>query len=399
MFKSKLHNREIALAEASADDNFKSGKASWVLRICSAAVVVMMVWAYFAQLDEVATGTGKVIPSSKAKVIQSLEGGIMVALNVEEGDVVEAGQVLAELDPTRLSSSYEETAARVRALQATSIRLYAEIDDKPLRFTDAVKADAALVQRQTSLYKQRRENLHTGTVNLRRSQGLLQQELRLTEPLVARGAASNVEVLRLRRQINELQTKIDEVRNAYAVGAREELSKVNGELESLQQVAEGRADQLKRATVLSPVRGIVKDIQATTLGGVVAPGGKLMDIVPLEDKLLIEARINPRDIAFIRPGLEGKIKITAYESSIYGTINGKVDRVSPDSIQDEVRRDQYYYRVYIRTDEGKLTNKAGKTFSIVPGMMATVDIQTGGRTVWEYLMKPLNKAGEALRER
>jgi adhesin transport system membrane fusion protein len=399
MFKSKLHDREIALAEAGADDNFKSSKASWVLRICSAAVVVMMVWAYFAQLDEVATGTGKVVPSSKAKVIQSLEGGILAQLNVDEGDVVEAGQVLAELDPTRLSSSYEETAARVRSLQARSTRLYAEIDDKPLRFSDEIKADAALVQRQTSLYMQRRENLSSATGNLRRSQGLLQQELTMTQPLVARGAASNVEVLRLRRQINELQTKIDEVRHSYAVGAREELAKVNSELESLLQVAEGRADQLKRATVVSPVRGIVKDIQATTLGGVVAPGGKLMDIVPLEDQLLIEARINPRDIAFIRPGLDGNIKISAYESSIYGTIKGKVDRVSPDSIQDEVRRDQFYYRVYIRTDGGKLTNQAGKTFSIVPGMMATVDIQTGGRTVWQYLVKPLNKMGEALRER
>lgn len=221
----------------------------------------------------------------------------------------------------------------------------------------------------------------------------------MTEPLVARGAASAVEVIRLRRQISEIRGKIDEARNLYAVRAREEQVKNNADLEAQLEVVNGKADQLRRATLTSPVRGIVKDIQVTTVGGVLQPGGKLMEIVPLEDKLLIETRVNPRDIAYIRPGLPAIVKITAYDSSIYGDLNGEVESVSPDTLQDEVRRDQYYYRVYVRTLESGLTNRNGDRFAIVPGMMANVEIKTGQKSVLDYLIKPLNKVNEALRER
>lgn len=221
----------------------------------------------------------------------------------------------------------------------------------------------------------------------------------MTEPLVARGAASAVEVIRLRRQISEICGKIDEARNLYAVRACEEQVKNNADLEALLEVVNGKADQLRRATLTSPVRGIVKDIQVTTVGGVLQPGGKLMEIVPLEDKLLIETRVNPRDIAYIRPELPAIVKITAYDSSIYGDLDGEVESVSPDTLQDEVRRDQYYYRVYVRTLESGLTNKNGDRFAIVPGMMANVEIKTGQKSVLDYLIKPLNKVNEALRER
>ncbi len=221
----------------------------------------------------------------------------------------------------------------------------------------------------------------------------------MTQPLVAKGAASEVEVIRLQRQATELQGKIDEARNQFAVRAREEQVKNNADLDAQIQAMSGKADQVDRTTLFSPVRGIVKDIQVTTVGGVLQPGGKLMEIVPLEDQLLVETRINPRDIAYIRPGLPATVKVTAYDSSIYGNLTGLVEVVSPDTLQDEVRRDQFYYRVYVRTKSAELQNKSGQRFPILPGMVANVEIKTGQKSVMDYLIKPLNKVNEALRER
>ncbi len=175
--------------------------------------------------------------------------------------------------------------------------------------------------------------------------------------------------------------------------------KNNADLDAQLQVVSGKQDQLTRTTLISPVRGIVKDIQVSTVGGVLQPGGKLMEIVPIEEQLLIETRINPRDIAYIRPGLPATVKITAYDSSIYGNLEGVVETVSPDTLQDEVKRDQFYYRIYVRTDRAELMNKAGKSFPILPGMVASVEIKTGQKTVLDYLIKPLNKVKESLRER
>ena len=221
----------------------------------------------------------------------------------------------------------------------------------------------------------------------------------MTQPLVAKGAAGQVEVIRLQRQSSELRGKIDDAINQYAVRAREEQVKNNADLDAELQVMAGKEDQVTRAELFSPVHGIVKDIQVSTVGGVLQPGGKLMEIVPIEDQLLIETRINPRDIAYIRPGLEATVKISAYDSSIYGDLKGQVESVSPDTLQDEVKRDQFYYRVYVRTDKAVLTNKAGRQFPIVPGMVASVEIKTGQKTVLDYLIKPLNKVKESLRER
>jgi len=192
---------------------------------------------------------------------------------------------------------------------------------------------------------------------------------------------------------------MNDLRNQYYVKAREELAKANTDIETQQQVVKGKSDTLQRTTFKAPVRGIVKEIDVMTRGGVVPQNGKLMTIVPLDEQLLIEARISPKDIAFIRPGQDALVKITAYDYSIYGGLKGKVTVISPDTIRDEVKQDQFYYRVYIRTDTDKLINKAGQSFGITPGMVATVDIRTGQKTVLDYLLKPFNKAKEALRER
>ncbi|ELY4525156.1 HlyD family efflux transporter periplasmic adaptor subunit [Cronobacter turicensis] len=372
---------------------------SSVIWLTLAALVLFFVWAWFATLDEVTVGTGKITPSSRAQVIESLDGGIVNALMVHEGDVVERGQMLARLDPTRFQSNYGEAAARARALRASSERLRSELTGEPLQFSEESLREPALVARERQLYESRRRNLDETLENLQKTYNLVMAELRMTQPLVAKGAASEVEVIRLQRQAAELKGKMDDARNQFAVRAREEQVKNNADLDAQLQVMAGKADQLDRATLFSPVRGVVKDIQVTTVGGVLQPGGKLMEIVPLEDQLLVETRINPRDIAYIRPGLPATVKITAYDSSIYGDLKGEVEMVSPDTLQDEVKRDQFYYRVYVRTQSAELKNRNGKRFPILPGMVANVEIKTGRKTVLDYLIKPLNKVKEALRER
>ncbi len=386
----------LSLQQERAHQERRMSAIVWLMLV---GMIVMFIWAYFAILDEVTVGTGKVTPSSRAQLIESLDGGIINELLVHEGAIINKGQILARLDPTRFQSNYGEAAARVRTLRASSERLRAELTGAALAFSADTLKEPELVARETQFYLSRRQNLNETVSNLQQSLKLVQQELRMTEPLVAKGAASQVEVIRLQRQISDLRGKIDEARNLYAVRAREEQVKNNADLDAQLQVVSGKQDQLTRTTLISPVRGIVKDIQVSKVGGVLQPGGKLMEIVPIEEQLLIETRINPRDIAYIRPGLPATVKITAYDSSIYGNLTGVVETVSPDTLQDEVKRDQFYYRIYVRTNRADLTNKAGKLFPILPGMVARVEIKTGQKTVLDYLIKPLNKVKESLRER
>ena len=374
-------------------------KSRMVIWIIGLGLLVFFIWAALFKLEEVSTGTGKVIPSSKEQIIQSLEGGILTKLDVKEGDIVEKGTILAQLDPTRFASNVGESQSLLVSSLATSARLRAEVNGTALQFPEIVQKDSQLVREETQLYNTRRKNLEESISDLTTSLTLVQQELRMTEPLVAKGAASEVEVLRLKRQASDLQKQINDTRSQYYVKAREELSKANTDVETQRQIVKGKSDTLNRTVFRAPVRGVVKEIDVMTLGGVIPPNGKIMTIVPLDEQLLIEARISPRDIAFIRPNQQALVKITAYDYAIYGGLHGKVTVISPDTIRDEVKQDQFYYRVYIRTDSDKLRNKQGKTFAITPGMVATVDIRTGQKTVLDYLIKPFNKAREALRER
>lgn len=374
-------------------------RVSWVTWLIAGAFVVFLVWASFFKVDEVSTGTGKVVPSLKDQDIQSLEGGILRELPVKEGDIVKAGQVVAKLDPVRGESAVGESMSRLLAAEATAARLAAQVNGSKLDFPDDVRKQPDLVRSETQLYNQSTDALKKTLADFDQQISLARNELELTEPLVAQGAASDVEVLRLKSRIADLQTRRNSAYNDYYVKGREDLSKANAEADTQRAIVQGRGDMLDRTTLTSPVRGIVKDISVTTQGGVIQPGGRLMSIVPLDDKLLIEARISPRDIAFIHPGQDAMVKVTAYDYAIYGGLHGKVTVISPDTIQDEVKRDVYYYRVYIRTDADHLTNKRGKVFPISPGMITTVDIHTGDKTILDYLIKPLNRGREALRER
>lgn len=374
----------------------KSSRIIWIFVLL---LISLIVWAYNAPLVEVSRGTGKVVPISREQVIQSLEGGIISELLVREGDIVEADQILAQLDLTKTEANVGESSARYRAALASIARLESEVNQTELTFPQELENYPHLIETETRLYKARKEGLNESLACLRQALDLVQQELRLTRSLAQAGAASNVEVLKLQRQVSELQLKITDRRSEYMVQAREELAKAKAEANSLESVIRGREDSLSRLTLRSPVRGIVKDVTVTTRGGVIPPNGQLMGIVPLDEQLLIEARISPRDVAFIYPGQEAKVKITAYDYSIYGGLDGEVTLISPDTIQDEVKPEVFYYRVFIRTQTDALVSKNGNLFPIVPGMIATVDIKTGEKTVFDYLMKPINKAKEAMHER
>lgn len=368
----------------------------WVLAGLFAAALG---WAWFATLDEVATGTGRVVPTSQEQVLQSLEGGILTKLTVRQDDIVQPGQILAQLDPTQAGSTVEESAAKYRAGLASQARLQAEVDGTALKFPAELDRYPELKAEQQRLYDARRRQLQSSVALVDESLGLIGRELAIGESLISVGAASNVEVLRLKRQRADLELKKADLRSQYIVEARQDLAKVSEEVESLAPVVRGRSDTLSRLTLRSPVRGIVKNIEVSTIGGVVPPNGKLLEIVPLDDRLLIEARMSPRDIAFIRPGQHASVKITAYDYSIFGGLEGQVSSISPDTIRDEVNPEVYYYRVFVRTRSDSLVNRVGRRFPIVPGMIATVDIHTGSKTVLQYLLKPLNRAREAMRER
>ncbi|WP_408003557.1 HlyD family type I secretion periplasmic adaptor subunit [Pseudomonas granadensis] len=366
---------------------------------CALMLACFIAWAAWFEVVEVSTGTGKVVPSSREQVIQSMEGGILEQLNVSEGALVERGQILAQLDPVKNQSNVGESAAKYRAALASVNRLQAEVSEKPLTFDPSLQDFPELIRAETELFQTRRKGLAETLDGIQSSLKLVRSELAITENLAKIGASSRVEVLRLTRQRSELELKATEARSDYMVRAREDLAKANAEAQMLEAVIRGRTDSLSRLTLRSPVRGIVKDIEVSTIGGVIAPNGQVMQIVPLDEQLLIETRISPRDIAFIHPGQAAKVKITAYDYSIYGSLDGEVVTISPDTIQDEAKPEIFYYRVFIRTASDELRNKAGKRFAIVPGMIATVDIRTGEKTVLDYLIKPFNRAREALRER
>ncbi|MGE0859520.1 MAG: HlyD family type I secretion periplasmic adaptor subunit [Gammaproteobacteria bacterium] len=378
-----------AQAARVADSHWAAGSSLILLVVF---LVVAWYWASHARLDEITRGDGLVVPSSREQVIQSLEGGILVELPVREGDIVERDQVLVRIDDTRSGASLREGEAKRQSLRAELARLQAEATGGEPQF--AADLPAEIVARERQAYSSRLTALRAAEQSLQHNLALAEQELAMTEPMVARGAVSEVEVLRLRRGIIELKGQIEDRRNSFRAEARGNQATREAELAGVEAILAARADEVKRSALRAPVRGVVKNIKITTVGGVIGPGQDIMELVPIEDQLLVEARIRPGDVAFLRPGQKATVKITAYDYTVYGSLHGHLEHISADTILDENPPHERYYRVYVRTDTTELEGKRGR-LPIIPGMVASVELMTGEKTVLEYIMKPLLKMRDA----
>lgn len=355
-------------------------------------------------MEEVTRGQGSVIPSSREQIVQSLDPGIIHEMKVKEGDIVEKGQILLTLDDTRSSAVLRESEAKVLNLQAIVTRLQSEAYGVPLNFSEEIPD--SIKEREQAAYLARYRLMLDAVNGLSQSKALIDREIAITEPMVKRGVMSEIELLRLQRQSSDLAQQISDRKNKYATDANNELVQSESELAQARENMAMRADPVERSQIKAPLRGIVKNIRINTLGGVVQAGQDILEIVPLDDKLLVQAYISPKDVAFIHPGQDALVKISAYDYSIYGGLNGKVTLLSPDTLQDERRPselklnpDQSYYRILVETEGNYITDKEGKRLDITPGMTATVDIRTGEKTVFQYLIKPITRMKQALQER
>lgn len=418
--------------------------ARWLPHALLGAILAFFVfafgWAALTELDEVARGEGRVITRSQIQLVQNLEGGILAEILVREGDVVEKDQVLMRIDPTRFVSAFREGEQGVLGLKAKIARLAAEADG--VRFAmpgEVEKGSPVLAAQERSLHETRRRDLATRSAilqqqlaqrenelkelqareaRLRESFALIQKEIAITAPLVRQGVVSEIELLRQEREAARIRTELDgatlaapRVRAAIAEAKKRiednltsfraqagiELSQARAELARLAENIPALEDRVTRATVRSPARGIVKTIPNKTVGGVVQPGSAMAEVVPLEDRLLVETRIRPSDIAFVKTGQRAVVKITAYDYSIYGGLEGRIEYVSADSIVPQ--QGEPFYLAHVRTDNNAIAY-GGRQFAVIPGMTASVDVLTGKRTVLYYLLKPVNRARQqALRER
>lgn len=371
----------------------------WLALFLAALLTVLIVWSRFAVVEEVTIGQGQVVPSGRVQVVQSLEGGIISSLKVREGQEVQAGEPLVIIDPTRAATSFNEVDNRRRALIAQAARLRAEATGLALNFPAEIAADKELLRNERATYAARRQSVDEATSGLSQSLALMRRELAITAPMSERGLVPEVEVLRLRRQISDTQMQVADRVNRYRADAGTELMRVESELAQVQEVTAGRRDAMERTVLRAPVRGTVKNMQITTIGGVIQPGADVLDIVPLEDELLVEARIRPSDVAFLRPGLRATVKIGAYNYLVYGALTGRVESISPDTMRERGQPEQEpYYRVLVRTDRAELKHE-GKRLPTIAGMTATVEILTGKRTLFDYFVRPVLKMEEAFRER
>lgn len=372
--------------------------ATWAIYLMLLLVACAVGWAWVAQVDIIAKAEARVVPDGKEQVIASLEGGILRELHVREGQQVAAGDTLALLDPTRFEAQQAEGRTKAVALMGAAARLAAEATGQPLRFPDEVKSVRAVIDGETESYRARQTALNEAVAMQRRSIELLRGELNVAEGMALKGLMSEVEVMRVRRQLNELTLQVQERVNRYRQDASAELVKVRTELSMLQEQMVTRDDQLRRTVLKSPVVGIVKSIKNHTLGGIVPPGAPLLEILPVGPQVLVEARVRPSDIGFVKVGQDVKIKLSAYEYTVYGGLAGQVLSISPDAITDADRGGEgSYYRALVRA--GAAMESGGKPLSVLPGMTGSAEIRTGQRSVLAFVLRPMLKSQEAFRER
>lgn len=374
-------------------ESFHKRQYSVLLWVITAGLVAFVVWASLFHIDQVARSSGEVIASSRVQIIQSVDGGVLDALYVKEGDKVETGQILAQLNQTRFGASVKEIDARLSSLKIKGIRLRAEVTGaEELIFPDALQRFPDLVSVETALFQQRRYGLSEEIRTLGVAIRLAEEEANLIRQLVRSGDTNRTEVIRAERALNDAESKLIVRKNRFLEESSAELTKIEDSIAQNTEVLIQRQQQLEDSTFKALVPGIVKNIRVTTVGGVLRAGEELMQIIPIGDQLIIEAKVSPVDIAQVRSGLPATIRFDPFDYTIYGGVEGKVVYVSADTLKEDTSRgEEIYYRVHVATNSHPVVTTTGKEIDILPGMTAQVDIRTGNRTVMNYLLKPLRK--------
>lgn len=372
-----------------------------IVWIIAAVLLVFVIWANWAVLDQVTRAPGSVIASSKTQIIQSMDGGTIQELFVKEGDTVKADQVLVQFDKTRPEAGFLEARAKMAGLSATVARLQAEVLGTPLKFPREVQTYPEFIKAQTMLFNKRQGAIKAELQSLQGMIDLAQKELTMTEPLLKSGDVSLTDVLRLQRQVADLKAQMTNRSNKYFQDAQAELSKAQEDLAGIEQTLAQRKSQVDLTELRAPVNGVVKNVRITTQGGVVRPGEEVMQIVPLEDDLVIQAKVPPSDIAFLKIGQKVTVKIDAYDYTIYGDLTGKLTYISADTLSEDLRQGELpYYRAMVRTDGRRFSATPDQQLDIQPGMTATIEVKTGERTALQYLLKPVVKTlSQSLGER
>ncbi|WP_236037235.1 HlyD family efflux transporter periplasmic adaptor subunit [Marinomonas vulgaris] len=358
------------------------------------ALIGFVVWADRFYIDEVAQAQGEVIASSRVQLIQSVDGGVIAELNVREGDRVEAGELLGQLDQTRLKASVGETESRVFALKAKAIRLRAEIlgeaslsfpDDLLQRYPDTAQVEKALFdQRRTGI----KEELRTLNVSV----SLAKEELDIVKNLHETGDVSSTEMLKAREALNAAEAKLINRKNQFLEEANAERAKVEDELGQSEQILARKQQELQDSVFIAKVPGIIKNVSVTTVGGVLRAGEEIMQIIPIDDELIVEAKIRPEDISRVKQGLTANIRLDPFDYTIYGGVEAKVVYVSADTLKEESSQgEEVYYRVHVVPLQLPIKTTIGRSVEMLPGMTAQVSIKTDERTVMDYLLKPLRK--------
>jgi membrane fusion protein, adhesin transport system len=375
----------------------RSRLSIWIALI---GIVTLVVWASFAKIDQVTRAQATVIASARTQEIQASEGGVLTQLAVTEGEEVKAGQLLVVLEEERAKAAVDNSASKTAALTAKLARLNAEIFEKPLVFPKGVQDYPEYVQNQRALYNRRRQAINEEVSSLEKMLVLARQELRMNEPLLKYGDVSQADVIKLSRQVADIEAQINNKRNKYFEEAQAEMTKAQEELDTELEQLRDRAQVLEEKRLMAPTEGKIKNINVTTIGGVVKPGEVIMQILPTSSDLVIDAKVSPADIAYVKEGQEATVKLDAYDYSIFGAMKGTVNYISPDTLMEQTPKgEEPYYRVLIVINGAEFKGR-GDEIVIKPGMTASVDIKAMERTVLSYLTKPITKTlSEGLGER
>jgi len=403
MIKYKANRSGFGVNTVEDDERHASKTLVWATGL---TLVLALVWAAFFELDEITRGQGKVIPTSREQVIQSLDSGVLSELFVREGSVVEKDQVLLRIDDARSGAVFREAQEKFLSLSALAARLKAEAYGTALVFPPELNEHPDLMQQELQAFNARKRSLTQSLNALDTSLSAVTRELTITEPMVRQGVMSEVELLRLKRQQSELMGQRAERQNRYLTDANNELTRVASELSQTKESASAREDAFLRTTIRSPMKGVVKNVQITTVGGVVQAGQPILEIVPTEDEMLVEAYVKPSEVAFLKVGQAAVVKLTAYDFNKYGGLEGVLEHLSPDTLRDEkqkkpgnpVELEEGFYRIIVRVKE-PTDLRNGLRLIPSPGMTASVEIRTGYKTVLEYIFRPLQNVTQALRER